>query len=69
MLTLEKGANLKITTKAAVVAAATTTIATTTTTTTTGAPGSSVGRASDSGSRSPGFETCAGHLVVGSDST
>ena len=33
-----------------------------------GAPGSSVGRASDSGSRSPGFETRAGHLVVESDS-
>ena len=34
-----------------------------------GAPGSSVGRASDSGSRSPGVETRAGHLVVGSNST
>ena len=30
-----------------------------------GAPGSSVCRASDSGSRSPGFETRAGHLVWG----
>ena len=34
-----------------------------------GVPGSSVGRVADSGSRSPGFETRAGHLVVGSDST
>ena len=34
-----------------------------------GAPGSSVGRASDSVSRSPGFETHAGHPVVGPDST
>ena len=34
-----------------------------------GALGSSVGRASDSGSRSPGIETRAGHLVVGSDFT
>ena len=34
-----------------------------------GAPGSSVGRASDSGSRSPGFETLTGHMVVMSDST
>ena len=34
-----------------------------------GAPGSSVGRASDSGSRSPGFETHAGHLVMGLNST
>ena len=34
-----------------------------------GALGSSAGRASDSGSRSPGFETSAGHLAVGSDST
>ena len=33
------------------------------------APGNSVGRASNSGSRSPGVETGAGHLVVGSDST
>ena len=34
-----------------------------------GVPGSSVDRVSDSGSRSPGFQTHAGHLVVGSDST
>ena len=30
-----------------------------------GEPGSSVGRASDPRSRAPGFETRAGHLVVG----
>ena len=34
-----------------------------------GAPGSSVGRALDSGGRRPGFGTRAGHLVVGWDST
>ena len=31
-----------------------------------GAPGGSVDRASDSGSRSPGIDTRAGHLVVDS---
>ena len=31
--------------------------------------GSSVGRASDSRSRGPGFETRTGHLLVGSDLT
>ena len=34
-----------------------------------GVLGSSVGRASDSRSRGPGFETRTGHLVVGSDFT
>ena len=33
------------------------------------APGCSVGRTSDSGSKSPGIKTRAEHLVVGSDST
>ena len=34
-----------------------------------GAPGSSVSKASDSGSRSPAIKTRAGHLVVELDST